>query len=70
MSTFTEETSDYKTPDNNTLQNASRLSIVEDKPIMLDYWNDSTENKALIGVKNIELGALNIRLCVSDVLSA
>ena len=51
MSTFTEETSDYKTPDNNTLQNASRLSIVEDKPIMLDYWSDSLEKKVVIGVK-------------------
>lgn len=51
MSTFTEETSDYKTPDNNTLQNAARLSIVEDKPILLDYWMESLEKTCLIGVR-------------------
>ena len=50
MSTFTEETSEYKTPDNNTMQNAARLSIVEDKPIMLDYWMESLEKTCLIGV--------------------
>ena len=44
----------YRLPSNTTLQHASKIGIVEDKPIMLDYWNDSTENKALIGVKNNE----------------
>tara|TARA_Y100000992_G_scaffold249208_1_gene180937 strand:+ start:4692 stop:5003 length:312 start_codon:yes stop_codon:yes gene_type:complete len=42
------------TPSDATLQHCCKLSIMEDKPIMLDYWNDSTENKALIGVKNNE----------------
>ena len=32
-------------------EHISRLSIMEDKPIMLDYWNDSLEKKVLIGVK-------------------
>lgn len=43
--------SNYRLPDNVTLQNAAKLSIVEDKPIMLDYWTDSLDKKALIGVR-------------------
>ena len=29
----------------------AKISITEDKPIMLDYWLDSLEKKVLIGVK-------------------
>ena len=29
----------------------AKISITEDKPIMLDYWLDSIEKKILIGVK-------------------
>lgn len=29
----------------------SKLAIVEDKPIMLDYWADSLKKEVLIGVK-------------------
>jgi len=38
-------------PDNTTLQHALKLSIVEDKPIMLDYWTSSLDKTVLIGVK-------------------
>ena len=38
-------------PSEKTLQHASKLAIVDDKPIMLDYWNDSLEKTVLIGVK-------------------
>ena len=41
----------YRLPSNLALQHASRISIVEDKPIMLDYWTSSLEQKILIGVK-------------------
>ena len=41
-------------PDPTTLFNACKLSINEDKPIMLDYWRSSLEQKALIGVKEYE----------------
>lgn len=44
-------TSNYKLPSEITLKHASKLAIVEDKPIMLDYWTDSLEKKALIGAK-------------------
>ena len=43
--------SSYKLPGDSTLQHASKLSIVEDKPIMLDYWTASLDKKALIGVR-------------------
>ena len=45
------ESVDYKIPDVNTLQNAIRLSIVEDKPLLMDYWVESIEKNVLIGVR-------------------
>lgn len=50
MASLVEEES-YKLPGNNTLQHACKISIVEDKPILLDYWVTSLESKALIGVR-------------------
>lgn len=41
----------YRLPENTTLQHVAKLSIVEDKPIMMDYWTSSIEKKSLIGVK-------------------
>lgn len=38
-------------PSDQTFQNASKLAITEDKPIMMDYWVDSLDGKALIGVR-------------------
>ena len=42
---------DYRLPELTTLQHASKLAIVEDKPIMLDYWVNSLQKTVLIGVK-------------------
>ena len=42
----------YRLPSENTLKHATKLSIVEDKPIMLDYWTNSLDKKALVGVKD------------------
>jgi hypothetical protein len=41
----------YRLPENATLQHAAKLSIVEDKPIMMDYWTASIDKSVLIGVK-------------------
>ena len=41
----------YRLPSDVTLKHAAKLSVVEDKPIMLDYWTASMDKKALIGVK-------------------
>lgn len=43
--------SSYKLPSEITLKHAVKLAIVEDKPILLDYWTSSLDKKALIGVK-------------------
>jgi hypothetical protein len=42
----------YRLPLEATLNQAARLAIVEDKSIYMDYWTDSLDKKALIGVKN------------------
>jgi predicted nuclease of restriction endonuclease-like RecB superfamily len=47
-----ESTPGFRLPSDVTLQHASKLSIVEDKPILLDYWTNSLEKKVLIGVKD------------------
>ena len=47
----TTNNSTYRLPSDSTLQNATKLSIVEDKPVMFDYWTDSLDKKALIGVR-------------------
>ncbi len=41
----------YRLPSDVTLKHASKLAIVEDKPIMLDYWAPSLDKKALIGAR-------------------
>jgi hypothetical protein len=41
----------YSLPSDITLRHAAKLSIVEDKPIMMDYWSSSLDKKALVGVK-------------------
>ena len=41
----------YKLPSDATLKHASKLAIVEDKPILLDYWTASLDKKALIGIR-------------------
>lgn len=42
----------YKLPSDITLKHAAKLSIIEDKPILLDYWSSSLDKKSLIGVKD------------------
>ena len=41
----------YRLPTNQTLQHASKIAIVEDKPIMMDYWVLSCDRQVLIGVR-------------------
>ena len=44
-------TAGFRLPSNTCMQHASKLAIVEDRPIMLDYWTQSIEKKVIIGVK-------------------
>ena len=46
------DTKGFRLPDAVTLQHAAKLAIVEDKPILMDYWTASLEKTALIGVKS------------------
>ena len=41
----------FALPTDVTLQHAARISVTEDKPIMMDYWTASQEGKVLIGVR-------------------
>jgi hypothetical protein len=41
----------YRLPSDITLKHACKLSIVEDKPVMMDYWTSSLDKKALVGAK-------------------
>ena len=41
----------YPLPASNTLQHACKIAIVEDKPILLDYWTQSCDKQVLIGVR-------------------
>ena len=47
-----ESTLNYRLPSEVTLKHAAKLSVVEDKPIMLDYWTASLDKKALVGAKD------------------
>jgi|TARA_B110000114_G_C14816673_1_gene286938 hypothetical protein len=41
----------YSAPSNQCLQHAVKIAIVEDRPIMMDYWTNSHDKNVLIGVK-------------------
>jgi len=41
----------YRLPSDVTLKHAAKIAIVEDKPILLDYWTASLDKKALVGAK-------------------
>jgi hypothetical protein len=41
----------YISPSNACLQHCIKISVVDDKPIMMDYWTSSQDNKVLIGVR-------------------
>ena len=47
----TETNLNYRLPTDLTMKHAAKLAIVEDKPIILDYWTSSLDKKALIGAR-------------------
>jgi hypothetical protein len=50
--TLPDNNTNYRLPSDVTMQHVCKLSIVDDKPIMLDYWTASLDKKALVGVKD------------------
>lgn len=43
--------SGFRLPAQITMQHVMKLAVVEDKPIMMDYWTPSLEKSVLIGVR-------------------
>ena len=50
MASTTEEVS-YTLPGDKALKNASKIALVEDKKIMMDYWMESFKEDAFLGVR-------------------
>lgn len=42
---------DYILPNNDIWNKVVKISIEDDKPIMMDYWLDSLEKQVIIGVR-------------------
>lgn len=47
----TSTTSNYRLPSDLTMQHITKIGIVNDKPIMLDYWTKSLNNEIIIGIR-------------------
>jgi hypothetical protein len=41
----------YRIPTQLCMQHVFKLAIVEDKPIMMDYWTNSLDKSVIIGVR-------------------
>ena len=41
----------YRLPTQQALEHATKIAMVEDKPIMMDYWALSLDKKIIIGVR-------------------
>jgi len=52
MSVTTTSASQCPSPSNQCLQHCIKIAIVDDKPIMMDYWKSSHDNDVLIGVRD------------------
>jgi len=48
------ESKEVSMPHQTTILNACKIAISEDRPIMLDYWNQSTQSECFIGVRENE----------------
>ena len=49
--TASSTTSNYRLPSDLTMQHITKIGIVNDKPIMLDYWTKSLNNEIIIGIR-------------------
>ena len=48
---MSETETQYTSPSNQCLQHVVKIAVVDDKPIMLDYWTESLDKKVVIGVR-------------------
>ena len=42
----------YRLPTQQALEHATKIAVVEDKQIMMDYWTLSLDKKIIIGVRD------------------
>ena len=52
MSSIVETNSETPMPSNTVMAYAAKIAIVQDRPIMLDYWKDAAEGVAFLGVNS------------------
>ena len=45
------EQDNIRNPCAKCLENIAKMAVVDDKPIMMDYWVDSLSGRAVIGVR-------------------
>ena len=45
------ENTSYPLPSTDTLAQVPKLAIVEDRPVLLDYWTGSCDGEVIIGVR-------------------
>ena len=48
-------------PNDKTLKHAARIALEQDKPICLDYFNDTREGKAFLGEDNTTKDKMLVR---------
>ena len=46
-----EEPAKYRSPCDLVLKHVTKIAIVNDKPVMFDYWTKSMDKEVLIGVR-------------------
>ena len=51
MASSAQAESSYRLPSSETLSHASQKAIVEDRPIIMDYWTGSCDKTVVIGLR-------------------
>ena len=51
MTSSHNETGNYRSWSSASLNNAGKLALVEDKPVLFDYWTSSLDSSVIIGIK-------------------
>lgn len=54
MSELAKQSDEQQLPSQLILMNAAKIAIKEDKPILLDYWEDSIKQTVFFGVKTTD----------------
>ena len=50
MSQLTESSKEIPMPSTSVMSYAAKIAIVQDRPIMLDYWKEASNGTAFLGV--------------------